>query len=119
MKILEAGRDPREAIYEAICPQETEADETLRQKVSEIMADVRERGDEAVIDYGRRFDYPLLERLAVTEAEVDSAYESTEPELIESIRRAARLESLYLHCPHHSQLTTYASKAASQNTLLP
>lgn len=88
MKILEAGRDPREAIYEAICPQETEADETLRQKVSEIMADVRERGDEAVIDYGRRFDYPLLERLAVTEAEVDSAYESTEPELIESIRRA-------------------------------
>lgn len=100
MKILEAGRDSKEAIYEVICPPETESDETLRQTVAEIIADVRARGDEAVIEYGRRFDYPDLENLRVADEEIDAAYEATPAELVEAVRRSVRNVRAY----HEKQL---------------
>ncbi len=45
--------------------------------VRSILADVRDRGDAAVVDHTRRFDCPTftLEQLRVDESEIDRAYE--------------------------------------------
>jgi histidinol dehydrogenase len=53
--------------------------------VADVIANVRERGDEAVIEYTRKFDGADLTRLRVEQREFDQAAEALEPELKEAI----------------------------------
>ena len=57
--------------------------------VEEIFAQVKARGDEAVLDYCERFDGARPQNLLVTQAEIDAAYADTEPELIATMKLAA------------------------------
>lgn len=58
--------------------------------VSDILADIKARGDEAVFDYTERFDKVKLtpDTLLVTEAEFAEAYEEIEAEFLGILRRA-------------------------------
>lgn len=58
--------------------------------VSEILANVKARGDEAVLDYCERFDGARPASLIVTQQEMDAAYAAVEPELIQTMELAAR-----------------------------
>ena len=57
---------------------------------SEIISQVRQRGDEAVLEYERRFDCPTLEahHLRVTVEQIQSAYEAVPPRWLAAVRRA-------------------------------
>lgn len=55
--------------------------DTLRETVCRVLADVKERGDEAVKEYERQFDHVELDRLAVTDDEMYEAEGLVEPEL--------------------------------------
>ena len=57
--------------------------------VAAILADVKKRGDEAVLEYTRRFDRCELASLAVTAEEIEEAFTLVEPEILEVINRAA------------------------------
>lgn len=57
--------------------------------VSEIIANVRERGDVALFEYCKKFDKAELTTLQVSEAEIDEALAQTAPELIEIMKKAA------------------------------
>ncbi len=57
--------------------------------VSEIIKNVRERGDEALFEYNERFDGARLSSLQVSEEEIEEAYVSVEPRFIEVLSRAA------------------------------
>lgn len=57
--------------------------------VRAILADVAARGDEALLESGRRFDCPTLESLTVTEAEIDEAIASLPAEVLETIKTCA------------------------------
>lgn len=57
--------------------------------VSEIIANVRERGDAALFEYCKKFDKAELTSLQVSEAEIDEALAQTAPELIEIMKKAA------------------------------
>ncbi|ESR24833.1 histidinol dehydrogenase [Lutibaculum baratangense] len=60
--------------------------------VQPIIADVKARGDEALADYGRRFDRAAdldPRRLAATEEEFDAAERRLDPELKDAMRLAA------------------------------
>ena len=61
-------------------------------KVRAILNDVRTRGDRAVLEYTRRFDFPLIKRtgLRVHEAEVRKAYTSVSRAFLTSLRRARK-----------------------------
>ena len=48
-----------------------ETDEGIEQRVADILADVRQRGDEAVLDFTRRFDGLAVERMADLELGAD------------------------------------------------
>ena len=57
--------------------------------VRAILADVAKRGDEALIESGRRFDCPTLDSLAVTEEEIDEAIASLPAEVLDTIKTCA------------------------------
>ncbi len=57
--------------------------------VSEILANVKERGDAALFEYCKKFDKAALTSLQVSEEEIDEALAQTTPELIEIMKKAA------------------------------
>ena len=77
--------------------------------VSDIIKNVRERGDEAVFEYTRRFDKADIsaENFIVTRKEEEEAYEKVDKELIEVIRRAiTRIRAFHEHEKQESWFTT-------------
>ena len=57
--------------------------------VSDIIADVRRRGDAALFDYAEKFDKVRLEALEVSPAEFEAAMAAVEPEFIGVLEAAA------------------------------
>ena len=57
--------------------------------VSEIIANVRKRGDDALFEYCKQFDRATLTSLQVSQAEIDEALTQVSPELIGIMKRAA------------------------------
>lgn len=62
--------------------------DTLRETVRRVLDDVKARGDQAVKDYERQFDHVELERLAVTEEEMEEAASLVSPELKQALELA-------------------------------
>lgn len=57
--------------------------------VSEIIANVVKNGDRALYEYAKRFDRAELSSLEVSEAEIEEAFGSVEPEFLDILREAA------------------------------
>ena len=67
-----------EAEFQRVLHWSAETDEAIEQRVAEILADVRQRGDAAVLDYTARFDGLQAETMAeleLTQAELKVAFE--------------------------------------------
>jgi histidinol dehydrogenase len=64
--------------------------------VRRILADVRQRGDAALIDWTERLDRVTPQALVVTAAQIKDAYTKVTPELIEAMQLAAqRIEDFH------------------------
>ena len=57
--------------------------------VTAIIADVRARGDAALLEYTAKFDKANLTSLEVTAEEIDEAFAAVEPEFLDVLRQAA------------------------------
>ena len=57
--------------------------------VTDIIANVREKGDQALYEYCEKFDKAKLTALQVTKEEIDEAVAATDPEFIRILERAA------------------------------
>jgi histidinol dehydrogenase len=69
-----------------------ETDHAIEQRVAEILADVRARGDEAVLEYTQRFDGLAAETVAALEiprSELQAALEAITPRQREALQAAA------------------------------
>ncbi len=66
------------------------ADPKCQEMVTDIINQVRTRGDEAVLEYSRKFDAPQmsLESMKVTAAEMDQAYAQVDAAVLDSLRLA-------------------------------
>ncbi len=62
--------------------------DTLEASVKNILLQVRQRGDQAVLEYSRRFDHFQSDQLQVREQEIEQAESLLEPALVQSIRVA-------------------------------
>lgn len=62
--------------------------EELHRKVQTIIAEVRARGDAALLDYTRKFDGADLQSIAVTPAEFAAAQGALTPRQLEALNRA-------------------------------
>ncbi|WP_100400201.1 histidinol dehydrogenase [Bacillus sp. FJAT-44742] len=63
--------------------------ETQQASVDNILAQVREEGDQALKKLTEQFDGAALENLLVTKEEMDDAYNEVEDEVLEALRQAA------------------------------
>lgn len=88
MKILETDRDPASEILSALTAEETGPNEGLQASVRDIIADVRKRGDTALLELGRKFDSPDLQSLRASDEDFEAAYEAVTPDLLAAIRTA-------------------------------
>lgn len=84
IRILPYSETARSEVFARVVP---EADVTGA--VKEIIANVVKRGDEALLEYCRRFDGAQLDNLEVTAQELDAAMEAVSPELIRILEKAA------------------------------
>jgi len=97
------GRTPRQVADELLAPAASEAAEQER-VVREIVAAVRARGDRAVIEYTRRWDWPqaAAARLRVTKRDMEAARRKVGEGFLGAVRTAAaRVRSF-----HEKQLPT-------------
>lgn len=85
IQILRWGQVPNSEIFSRIVPMAN-----VEQAVADILADVKSRGDEAVLDYTRRFDGVSLETMAVSRQEMEEAMASVEPEFLQVLNQAAQ-----------------------------
>ncbi|WP_158924167.1 histidinol dehydrogenase [Acidisphaera sp. S103] len=95
LSISDPGFEPQ---FVALLSQARETTETVDRVVAGILADVRARGDAAVIDYTARFDRMVLtaDRLLVSSAEVDAAVAGIPAELAAALDLAAtRIEAFH------------------------
>ena len=87
-----------EAAFQALVEARREAGEDVSAAVAAIIADVRDRGDRALIDLTRRFDRLELtpDRLRVAAGEIAAALEACDPETLAALRLAAgRIEDFH------------------------
>lgn len=63
--------------------------------VRQVLADVREKGDEAVKAYSQKWDGFAPENLRVTEQEIEEAVTSLDPQLVQDLKEAAANIRLY------------------------
>ena len=84
IKILKYGQVPNSEIFARVTPAVDVA-----AAVSEILADVRARGDQAVLEYTRKFDGAALDSLLVSRQEMEEAVARVEPEFLSVLEQAA------------------------------
>ena len=82
MKIF---RFPQREQWAEICQRPHIDHSQLQQTVSNVLDDVRQRGDAAVLDYEERFDHVRLSSLAVSQEEMDEAEQLVSPQLKDAI----------------------------------
>ncbi|HET6456182.1 MAG TPA: histidinol dehydrogenase [Armatimonadota bacterium] len=64
--------------------------------VRRIISEVRSRGDEAVLEFVRRFDWPQADSLIVPNSEIEEAYSKVPEKLIQAIKLAkAHIEAFH------------------------
>ncbi len=78
--------------------------------VNEILSQVREKGDEAVFEYTKRFDGISLtaETVRVTKEEIEAAYQEVDTNLIEIIRKA--IENIRVYHEKQKQYSWFDNK---------
>ena len=82
-------------LFETIKRSEQDVNNVL-DTVSEILANVREKGDEAVKSYTEKFDGVLIDDLKVSSQEIDEAYDTLDDSLLDALKQAAsNIESFH------------------------
>ncbi len=84
IKIYNYSEDNTSDIFKK--PVETQS---VAETVSEIIANVRVNGDNALKEYSLKFDKTEIEDFRVTDEEIETAYESVEPEFVRILNEAA------------------------------
>lgn len=97
---LDARAADFESAFQALLNAKRETEADIAGAVRAIVADVRARGDAALVDYARRFDKVALTALRLTQAEIADAEAECAPEVVDALDVAARRIETY----HRRQL---------------
>ena len=84
ISIFKYGEVPNEQIFSRMNPGIN-----VQETVSEILKQVRTRGDAAVFEYEEKFDHAVLSSLLVTSQEIEEARSVVDPKLLSIMEKAA------------------------------
>lgn len=90
MRKVILSEDTKKDILENLLKRSPNSYGKFEASVAAILADVKEKGDEAVFDYTKRFDGADINvaNIVVTKEEIDEAYSLVDEQLVEVIRKA-------------------------------
>ena len=90
MRKVILSEDTKKDILETLLKRSPNSYGKFEASVAAILADVKEKGDEAVFDYTKRFDGADINaaNIIVTKEEIDEAYSLVDEQLVEVIRKA-------------------------------
>ena len=90
MKIIKITEESRKDILDNLLKRSPSSYGEYEKTVASIVEDVRNRGDEALFSYTRKFDGVELspESIRVSQKEIDEAYAAVDPQLLDVIRKA-------------------------------
>lgn len=90
MRKVILSEDTKKDILENLLKRSPNSYGKFEASVAAILADVKEKGDEAVFDYTKRFDGADINaaNIIVTKKEIDEAYSLVNEQLVEVIRKA-------------------------------
>lgn len=90
MRKVILSEDTKKDILENLLKRSPNSYGKFEASVAAILADVKEKGDEAVFDYTKRFDGADMNaaNIIVTKKEIDEAYSLVDKQLVEVIRKA-------------------------------
>jgi len=114
---LDSGAPDFDARLSALLAWEASQDAAIERTVADILADVRKRGDAAVLDYTRRFDRVdagSLAELEIGRSELQSALDGLEPAIRQALEAAAARVRAY----HEHQLAKSWSYTEADGTRL-
>ena len=107
MTLVKADGKTEYELLERLAARNGETDQKVTAAVSDILAAVRERGDEAVVEYTRRFDGVEGPLTCVEWERLGALAAACEPRLMEALRRAAaNIEDFHRRQVQQSWLTT-------------
>jgi histidinol dehydrogenase len=89
MKFIDL-RDNQTAQWRSLLCRRYTPDEKLISKVSTILSEVRQRGDDALLEFARRFDQVDFtpQDLSVSEIEIQTVADLVQPELLDALKSA-------------------------------
>ena len=107
MTLVKADGKREYALLERLAARNGETDRKVTAAVGDILTAVRERGDEAVLEYTRRFDGVDAPLTCVEREQLGELAAACEPRLMEALRRAAaNIEEFHRRQVQQSWLTT-------------
>ena len=84
IRILKYGEVANKDIFARVIPTFN-----VEEIVADIIANVREKGDSALLEYTAKFDGATLDAIAVSAEEIDEAVAEVEPRFLEVLEKAA------------------------------
>ncbi len=92
MKIVKLNEDSIKDILDNLLKRSPNNYKEQEQIVNDILANIRENGDDALFEYTKNFDKAEItaDNVKVTKEEIDEAYKQVDDELIRVIRRAMK-----------------------------
>lgn len=89
IKVVQGNKQTCQAFVEDLKSRVGQTSPEVEQTVREIIASVRERGDDAVKEYSKKFDGWTPENLELSRADLEQAAAACAPAFIASLKRAA------------------------------
>lgn len=89
IKVVQGDKQTCQAFVEDLKSRVGQTSPEIEQTVREIIASVRERGDDAVKEYSKKFDGWTPENLELSRADLEQAAAACAPAFIASLKRAA------------------------------
>ena len=91
MKIIRLTADTQKDLLDNLLKRSPNNYSEYENVVAEIVNNVRQKGDQAVFEYTKKFDkwYISADTIRVTEAEIDEAFRVIEKDFVEVLKRAA------------------------------
>lgn len=90
MRILQLSKETKSNILEDLLKRSPNSYSAYEERVAAIIDTVREKGDEAIFSYTRQFDGADIttDNIVVTKEEIEEAYATVDPTLLDVIRKA-------------------------------
>ena len=90
MNIVKLNEKKKKNILENLLKRSPNSYKEFEGRVADIVAAVKEKGDEALFEYTARFDQVQIssDTIRVTEEEIEEAYQNVDKDLLEVIRKA-------------------------------